>query len=154
MAPRGSVRKGPRGRALSLPGNPELPKRSSIEIMNRLYLRGDPDVVDAIMQLVYEAGYKSGPEAVRHLLYVAIAATPIDGEIRAAMQSVKSQMMQYFGTLFWSKANEMMREFEVDWGKMLTPEYVAREISRLKGELPPMCPTCGAESRGGNTHHD
>lgn len=133
--------KGGRGRRLTLPGNPEIPKRSSIEVLNRLYLKNDPDIVDALERLIQENGYKTVPEAVRHLLYVAISATPWDGEFRAAMSSVRSQMIQYFTTRYWSMLKELLADFEKDFSQMNPTGYIdamlqkqAEERANAKGQ--------------------
>lgn len=134
-----------KGRSLTLPGNPELPSKASMERIDRLWLKNYPEIVEAIQQTILTNGYKTAPEAVRHLLFVGISATPTDGEFRAAMTSVRSQMTQYLTTRFWAMLAELFASFEKDWREMHGSAFVDREIARLRGEAPKRCTTCGHE---------
>lgn len=125
--------KGPRGRRLTPPGNPEIPKRASLEIM-KVYLKNEPEIIDFMLHLIETCGYKTGPEAVKHLLYAGIAATPADGEWRAAMNSVKSQMTQFAATLIWRKLHEAFDEYMKIWLQMSPKDVVEAEIARLRFE--------------------
>jgi hypothetical protein len=129
---------------LVLPGteNPELPSRKSMHHIT-LFLKNEPVILDAIERLVHEAGYHTVHEAIRHLLFVGISATPTDGEFRAAMSSVRSQMQRYVTVRFWHLLNEMMSLYEKDWRSIDGHAFVEREIARFQGELPPKCAACG-----------
>lgn len=124
------------GRALKK-GNPldsETIPRSSIEVLKNVTLRGEPDLVDGIMQLIESTGAKTVPEVIRHLLRVSISAVPMDAEVRAAINSVKSQMTQYLGKMFWAKMAEMMTEFHTTWSPKITLEAIEQEMARIKAE--------------------
>lgn len=114
--------------------NPELPKRANVEVIRSLYLKNDPAIVDGILDLMGTAGYKTVPETVRHLLAVALAVTPVDGEVRAAIQSVKSEMNKYCGKLFWGKMAELLEQFEREWTHQIVLEKIEQEIERIRAE--------------------
>lgn len=100
----------------------------------KVYLKSEPEIVDFLMHLIETNGYKTGSEALKHLLYVGMAATPVDGEWRAAMNSVRSQMIQFVATLIWRKLHEAFDEYMRIWSQMSPMEVVETEIARLKFE--------------------
>lgn len=113
--------------------------RKSIEVTRDLYLKSDPEIVDAIGRLIEEHGYTNVPEAIRHLLYVGIAATPVDGEFKAAIRSVKTQMVQYFTIGYWGMLKELVARYENDFSKMNAQDVIDAEIkkNREKDGRPP-----------------
>lgn len=114
--------------------NPEKPKRAQIEVLGRLYLRNDPDIVDAVERICEECGYATPAEGVRHLLRIAVSATPVDGEFRAAINHIKSQMTRFFTTRYWGLLNKLLAEYEEEWRKIDGSAMVAREVARFRLE--------------------
>lgn len=114
--------------------NPEKVKRAQIEKITNLWLKSEPEIVDAIERVIEECGYHTPAEGVRHVLRIGIAATPIDGEVRAAIASVKGQMLRFLTTGYWRALNQVVEEYVVEWTKMDGVALVTREIARLKFE--------------------
>lgn len=131
---RGVGRKKRKVRMPSSQENPGRPTRAQIEIVPRLYLRSDPDIVDAVERICEECGYATAPEGVRHLLRIAISATPIDGEFRAAINHIKSQMTRFVTTRYWTLLNKLLAEYEVEWRKIDGNAMVNREVARFRFE--------------------
>lgn len=128
---------GPRWGGALKKGKPDLGEgisRANIEVMRSLTLKNEPDLVDGIMQFADMSGLKTAPEVIRHLLRIAISATPMDGESRAAIINVKLKMTQYLGKLFWGKVAEMMVEFEKHWTPAIVLAAIQDEIARVKAE--------------------
>jgi hypothetical protein len=114
--------------------DPEILDRSRIEVLKNLSLKNEPELVDAIKALADATGYRTAPEVIRHVLRIGMSATPMEGEIRAAINSVKSQMTQYLGKMFWAKVAEMMVEFEAHWTPEVLMTRFEEEIARIKAE--------------------
>lgn len=111
--------------------NPELPTAGQLECP-KVYLKSEPDLIEGVQRVMNENGYRSVSEAVRHLMRVAISATPIDGEYRAAMNSVKGQMTQHFTLGYWTLLKQLQVEFERTFGSQNAAAVVEAEIQRLR----------------------
>lgn len=111
-------------------GNPETLSRKSLEVVKGVYLKSDPDLVDALERTIQENGYRTAPEGVRHLMYIGVAASPADGELRAAMRNIKSQMVQYLTIKYWALLKEMTAEFERDFSTMNAQAMIDEEIRK------------------------
>lgn len=114
--------------------NPEKPKRAQIERIQQLYLKSEPDIVDAVERVIEECGYQTASEGVRHLLRIAVAATPIEGEVRATIGAVRAQMVRFFTTRYWTLLNKLIEEYLTEWIKIDGTALVTREIARFKFE--------------------
>lgn len=141
------------GRRVVPPGltDPEMPSKKAIETVNSLSLKQHPDLVAAIENLIITQGYRTVPDAIRHLLYVAVSATPIDGEFRAAMTSVRGQMLRYVTIAMWGHLKQLENDFVKDWKQADGHAFVEREIARVRGEVPPRCIACGHEENRAHT---
>lgn len=132
--PRAATATKSRKRFDKFPGDPEIPDAKSFEHVRSLRLKSDPDLIETLRRLMEERGYKTVPEAVRHLMYVGQSATPLDGEFRAAMASVKSQMIQYFTTRYWALLNQLIASFEEDWKRMDPNVKIEEEYAKIRAE--------------------
>jgi len=116
------------------PADGETIARRSVEIVTNLNLKKEPDLVDGILALAEQAGYQTVPDAVRHAIRAGLSLTPMDAEARAAINSIKGQMTQYFAKMFWNKMAEMMVDFHKDWTPAIFLAKFEEEMKRIKAE--------------------